>query len=255
MPYFIEKTLWLHDLRKKEFEIIFSQNIKKRFHYSLDLGAGDGFSSKLLASISDKVFATDYNMKRLGKIKSDKIETVICDAELMSFTDKKFDLVFSSNLLEHVISPPLVLKGIYRILTDEGVGVITLPNRTWKVLTMLFYYPNQFGRLADWFIGKGSLMKNNNMSSNVKNTSQPGFIRRNIWPVPHGVSKNNISEIINFGLNHWLQLFYQNGFEVLKIIQNLPLYTGYPFSWDKTILNYLSKVGLSSSNAFIIGKR
>ena len=255
MRFFQDRFEWLNKIRSVEFDVIFNKNINKRFHKVLDLGAGEGSSSYRLSSISDGVVAADYDLSRLSRIESDKVDKIVCDAEYLSFKEKQFDLIFSSNLLEHVPDPNLVLRNIYRILSDDGILIITVPNRIWKILSLIFFYPNQFCVLAKKLFDPSKNINDLNLNSNISTQNRYGFIRRNIWPVPHGINRSNRVEFIAFGRKQWLGIMNNSDFEISKEIENMPLYSGYPLVLIDSFFTFFSKFGFSSSFVFILKKK
>jgi SAM-dependent methyltransferase len=64
----------------------------------------------------------------------------------LPFADRTFDLVVCSDILEHLLEPLIVLKEAIRVLRDDGVVVISVPNH--------FYWPMRlrllFGRGIVW---------------------------------------------------------------------------------------------------------
>lgn len=65
----------------------------------LDIGARDGFISKLLANHFLKVTALDLE---LPSIEHERIQCVKGDITALSFSDNSFDLVFCAEVLEHI---------------------------------------------------------------------------------------------------------------------------------------------------------
>ena len=57
------------------------------------------------------------------------------------FGEKSFDIVFSSNLLEHLPDPSVVLRGVHRLLKDDGITVHIMPGPFWKLCQMALYHP------------------------------------------------------------------------------------------------------------------
>jgi SAM-dependent methyltransferase len=49
---------------------------------------------------------------------------------LSEFNDRQFDVVIASHMLEHLAQPFRMLDDIFRVLNDEGIAVIFLPDRT-----------------------------------------------------------------------------------------------------------------------------
>ena len=48
---------------------------------------------------------------------------------LSDFSDNEFDVVIASHMLEHLAQPFRMLDDVYRILKDEGIAIIFLPDR------------------------------------------------------------------------------------------------------------------------------
>jgi ubiquinone/menaquinone biosynthesis C-methylase UbiE len=49
----------------------------------------------------------------------------------MPFPDAHFDIVVSSEVIEHTPNPEQAIKEIYRVLKPGGVMVLSTPNRFW----------------------------------------------------------------------------------------------------------------------------
>jgi len=97
----------------------------------LDIGAGTGRLSVLLANRGAKVTALDISpeMLQLIKKKNKHVETVVGDAESLSFADNTFDIVSAAFLVVHLKDPTKFFDEVYRVLKDEGVFVFTNINQ------------------------------------------------------------------------------------------------------------------------------
>ncbi len=95
---------YLQKIRSREFATVFSNCPKKTFDKALELGAGDGFISTLLSDYVGSLVSTDIDRQRLQRRDYANVTYRTCDAEHVgkTFGEKEFDLVFSSNLLEHL---------------------------------------------------------------------------------------------------------------------------------------------------------
>ncbi len=89
---------------------------------ALDLSAGDGLSSRMLADCGWRVISTEYRTKKLGWVAAN------LDRDL-PFRDARFDLVLMLEVIEHLADIPHVLGEIARVLKPGGVAIVTTPNR------------------------------------------------------------------------------------------------------------------------------
>ncbi|RKY07560.1 MAG: hypothetical protein DRP66_06470, partial [Planctomycetota bacterium] len=144
-------TTYLHDLRRHEMEVVFRHCPKKIFPKVLELGAGDGFVSTILAEYAHELISTDMNAERLNMADRENITFKICDAENVVdvFKGQRFDMIFSSSLLEHLPDCDRALAQMHQALTDEGISIHYLPNRYWKLTTILLHIPNKLAVLID----------------------------------------------------------------------------------------------------------
>src|SRR5436309_2341261 len=109
---------YLHAIRKRETEVIFSGCPPHAFPAALELGAGDGYQSTLLQAYVDRLVVTDWDVTLLLNSRSERVHVRPCDAEAAAdaVPRSEFDLVFSSNMLERHGLPN---EYVYRA-TEEG---------------------------------------------------------------------------------------------------------------------------------------
>lgn len=81
-----------------------SRLIPEHGETALDVGAREGFFSKMLAQRFDHVIALDLEQPR---IVDDRIECVQGDVTALGYADGAFDFVLCSEVLEHVPTPRL----------------------------------------------------------------------------------------------------------------------------------------------------
>lgn len=127
-------TPWLENQREKRI-IMWRLRLKTLNGFSnkkgklLDVGCGEGLFLKLakkdgwdVTGTEISPFAVTYGKEKLG--------LNILQGELMDigFPDKTFDAVTMWHVLEHTINPIVVLKEIKRILRDDGVFLLAVPN-------------------------------------------------------------------------------------------------------------------------------
>ncbi len=263
---------WLHRLRKRELDIIFSKCPEKTFQKSLELGAGSGFQSTLLIQWTNYLLSTDYNSLRLKKTDNELIDQAICDAEEVgnAFKKAQFDLVFSSNLLEHLPDPNKALRGIHEVLRNDGITIHVVPNMFWKCSHLLFFLPNKFlifiekitepGGLKQILqkVVKGPSQTNNYIQKNSLNNNpkipkmQRSFLSRLFLPAPHGVSPNNLHEFKAFSKARWEREFKMASFSLVSFQKGF-VSSGYAFGLN-SFRRILERMGFTSEYIFIAVK-
>ena len=262
----VDWQTYLHDLRQQQANKIFRSYLKNTFDNALELGAGDGFMSSVLAKYTKNLLCTEINEDRLCPIDLSNVRYQVLDAENVSesFEAQTFDFIFSSNLLEHLPDTDKALEGMHRVLTDDGVTIHVLPNRTWKITTILCYIPNKIIMTIDKFLA-GRLFKRrsghkfgqahkkkyggNNQKIGRKKQSR---LTKLFLPAIHGVSANTLQEIYVFGRKSWIRRFQNAGFDVIAM-QKMPFNSGYGFGF-KGVKCLMEQLGLSSGTAFVLCK-
>lgn len=245
---------YLNFLKKKEISVIFDNFADIHFKNGLEIGAGDGFQSRLLANYCDNLTCSEYNEERLVKTKIKNIRYNICDVENLPFENKIFDFIFSSNVLEHIPNQKKALGELKRCLYDDGIMIHILPSRVWKFLDFTLYYPNLLVKLIEGNLFEKKFASNvKSQNNNVINDSLFKKILRNLWPPIHGEYISNFKEFIAFGEKNWIKLFENQGFKVIKV-KRIVLCSGYGFGFNK-LRNFGEKIGFYSTNAYFIVKK
>ncbi len=139
--------------------MIFGGCPQDAFPCGLELGAGDGFQSTLLAPYVCRLTASDYRPFDYRPVMMTepaggagasqgtapgRIAFTVCDAERVDevFGAAAFDLVFSSNMLEHLPDPGRALRGMRAVLKDDGIAIHVIPSPFWKLSHLAGFYPN-----------------------------------------------------------------------------------------------------------------
>jgi len=94
-----------------------------------DVGSGKGFLLReLLARKPSKLTAIDIAVNYLKKIELPGINRIVANAENLPF-EKEFDVVVSTDVLEHVLNVGSFMFSINRVLKPNGIIVIRVPYR------------------------------------------------------------------------------------------------------------------------------
>ena len=99
---------------------------EKKFDNCLEIGCGTGKNTIWLEGISGHLTSIDLSeemlLKAKAKIQSEKVEFKQADiTTLWNFTNKKFDLVTFSLVLEHIKDLDHVFEQASKLLNDNGI--------------------------------------------------------------------------------------------------------------------------------------
>ena len=277
---------WLHAYKVREIDKTFYACPEGCFGSGLELGAGDGFQSGLLSKYVRRLVSTEINKLYLSRQEGGGVEYRVCSAEeaVAAGGDGSHDLVFSSNVLEHLPDPAAVLRGIHRVLKDDGVTIHIVPTPLWKLCHVLLYVPVTLAALAEQVVGRrgnGGMLREarfffgqfvegvrkgaNTLTERADREealrgNNPGivterrtFVRRLLAPRPHGVSETNLAEFSALGRRRWLGMFGQAGLECFAIL-NGPAASGYGLGW-RWAEAAAEKAGLASELIYVAHKK
>ncbi len=249
-------------LRTKELEIVFKYLGETRFSKALELGAGNGFQSNILANICDNLTATDLNSDRLfSGNKHPRVEYKVLDAEFVgsSYSEQSFDFIYSSNLLEHIPKIDDCLTGCFNVLKDDGLMISIMPNPQWRLLSSILHYPIKIFRLLRYALARIGLMardsgqsKNKLQGNNIKVIRGNQSYLNQLIPPPHGISKNSFSEFFAFRQRAWIRSFEKNGFLIVDILKG-PISTGYGLGFTR-LKNLMQSIGYTTEYIYVVKK-
>ena len=185
----------------------------------LEIGSGAGWQARELEQRGYQMSGIDlatsnYSHERIWPVTD-------YDGQHIPFPDNSFDIVFSSNVLEHIPHVRAFQQEIHRVLAPEGVAVHVVPSSSWR-----------------WWTNLAHLVK--------------------CWtpPRPHGEHAGNaVAELFYFSQKWWLDLFLTTGWQV-EVQQKTGLfYTGHSLMddrWNIRTRHRLSTVLGSSCNIFVL---
>ncbi len=131
----------------------------RNFPSILEVGCGSGYflfkinqvltrSAEILAGLEvsyEQAVKFAARAKRQG---NQNCVAILAAGESIPVQDQSFDLVVSSEVIEHILHPDLALKEIHRILKPEGVVCITTPSKVPTELgRLLFLFPRLVRRI------------------------------------------------------------------------------------------------------------
>ncbi len=190
----------------------------------LEIGAGDGFLAARLAEIAE---VTAIDIPGAPHAGSRLFPVTEYDGEHIPYPDGSFDMVFSSNVLEHIAHIIAFQSEIRRVLKPGGVAVHVVPSASWRIWTSFAHYPalpkNIWRRLA-----RGDPRGASGGGTNEHGQSLLGvLIWRVLLPGRHGEVGNAMGEILRFSRRRWIKLFQGTGWKVSQAQPSRLFYTGH----------------------------
>lgn len=88
----------------------------------LEVGAGDGYIVKKLQEKGINAIGTTI-CKQDARV----YNLIYQDMHDLLWEDETFDVVIANNVLEHALSPRLVMREIYRVLRKDGLFFVQVP--------------------------------------------------------------------------------------------------------------------------------
>lgn len=121
-----------------------------KFERGLNLGTGEGDYDAMVAEHCEDLIGCDINADDLTFAKAFNAEVSnltyqVEDALALSFPDNHFDLIISSEVIEHVGQPAKMVAEIGRVLKPGGLALMTYPS-----LEFPFTY-DPINRMLSWF--------------------------------------------------------------------------------------------------------
>lgn len=144
---------------------VFSKILKdQKFEKALDVGCGDGRVAQIMGErLGIAFYGVDISKKGVELAKKIGVKAKVADlSSKIPFEDNYFDLVISTEVLEHVTDPDTFLKEIYRVLKPSGKLLLTTPNlSSWvnRILFILGIYPIFLEASTEAKVGYGIFSK------------------------------------------------------------------------------------------------
>ena len=123
------------DVRRR-LSVVFDECLGRRRlagRWTLDAGCGYGAFSEAAVRRGAVVISVDIGehlvARTIGRAGS---RGLVTDVGRLACRDESFDLVVSSEMLEHTRAPERAVEELARVLRVDGLLVLTTPNRIWQ---------------------------------------------------------------------------------------------------------------------------
>jgi len=104
----------------------------------LDIGCGTGENSQVVAHKGHTVYGIDISENAIAKYRARGFEGRVMDIEhALDFPDASFDMLFCSEVIEHLAAPERLASEAFRVLVPGGTLVLSTPNSAFWVYRVL----------------------------------------------------------------------------------------------------------------------
>lgn len=141
-----DKRIWSGDQMSFHYEI--AGNYLDPTMDVLDLGCGEGFGCRMLASKVRTICGVDADndsvLNAATKTSDANVSFRCEDATQMSFPDAAFNAVVCMELLEHVMPATLLLSEVKRVLKPNGVAIFSTPQNGIGVTPVNWHHVREY---------------------------------------------------------------------------------------------------------------
>lgn len=242
---------WLVRLRERELNIVLEKcpGMSGRL---LEIGGGTGHQALALTRHCREVCSID--IEQTGGYADHRVFPVQpYDGRRIPFPDGSFDVVFSSNVLEHIAPIDDFEKELHRVLKQSGRAVHVIPTHSWRLWTALAHapamakvVPRAVVRRAESF-APTLFSRDQIPAPSPAVSSEPLALprRRSLsrdlsmlvgWG-PHGERGNSLSEILYyFRPSWWEHHFRASGWTIERKFPIGLFYTGHALAGERLSL-------------------
>ncbi len=194
----------------------------------LEIGGGSGIQAKRLSEAGCDIVSVD--VRDSGYVDDRVFPVIDYDGRRLPFANDSFDIIFSSNVLEHIPHLDEFQVEIKRVLRPGGHCVHIMPTGAWRFWTSVAHYVEflqRTGQVARQLV-PGALHPRV-ILSNTKNCFRQmvGVARAYVVPPRHGETGNAVTELYTFSRNRWIRHFRNNGYQVMEAKPMDLFYTGH----------------------------
>lgn len=232
-----KRLRWQSLLRELEFDSVkvWLARPASRGAKVLEVGGGDGYLAKKLAEMGFDVVSIDPEPREPACFPVAK-----GDSMRLEFPDGQFDLIFSSNVLEHIEDLATALQEMKRVLKAGGAMVHTVPTQYTTIYTLITQPVGYVCKLLTMaglalrlalrklgFRGKPGVASRGEGGAGREPDLNRGTIRQGLTmvnplrlfiPWPHGTSSSCFRELGDWRTENWRKRFEEAGLMVKDII-------------------------------------
>ncbi len=190
-----------------------------------EIGGGNGFQASIIASWGCLVQSFDL----AGRTPPARSFHPVADYDgaRLPLPDASVDIVFSSNVLEHVRELPVLLAETLRVVKPGGMAIHILPTPFWRFWSIVAHYPYLVFTVLGVSTGFVDWSDKEARRARIRERGVGHLIRRVLWPGPHGEFPGALAELSGFRAAHWTRALDAAGFAIESVSPSDLYYSGY----------------------------
>lgn len=227
----------------------------------VEIGGGSGWQARFFTDAGYDV--ASFDVATSGYASQRVFPVATYDGRSLPAAAHSADIVFSSNVLEHIPHVVAFQSELLRVLKPDGIALHILPTGTWRLWSNIVHYPwvarQIAGRLtasgpSEAHLGSPAAMPHSRAGPAAAPTTAQR-IKAALIPRRHGEFGNAVTEIYYFSRYRWTRLFEATGWTVTHYSTNGLAYTGHSFVGERLSLGTrrnLARFAGSSCHVFVL---
>jgi ubiquinone/menaquinone biosynthesis C-methylase UbiE len=181
----------------------------------LEIGSGTGAQLLVLRDVCRS--ATGIEIADRWYRSSPLVEIVQYDGRRIPFQNASFDVIFSSNVIEHIRDENTIHAEMHRVLRPGGVCFHIVPSAMWRIVASIAHYPASIKGGFQRLLGR-------RVSRSETSANDPGPVTLDRWiarlkfglvPPRHGEFGNWLTEhLFIFRAGTWRKRFETQGWQI-----------------------------------------
>ncbi|MCP5143948.1 MAG: methyltransferase domain-containing protein [Gammaproteobacteria bacterium] len=232
---------FLHQIRDHELAVVRTQLPASAS--ILELGGGTGYQARVLDNWGYAIESIDVEESNYRNDRLYDVHTY--DGSHLPYPAASFDVIFSSNVLEHVKDLERLDREIRRVLRPGGICVHVMPSASWRWWTIIAHYIEMVQKAAR-LVYRPAAQREQADAAPVapmrRARTIAGLLLHYIKVPRHGEQGNAFTELYTFSRRAWLKRLRALGYDRIRIEPVGLYYSGHmilgsllPLRWRKSM--------------------
>jgi SAM-dependent methyltransferase len=264
IPMTADRMYWKHleQIRRAEGELALAELRRRKPPRArlIEIGGGSGWQAQEFAAVGYDVASFDLASSQYASRRAYPVQDY--DGHHLPVESNCADIVFSSNVLEHIPHVQAFQTELLRVLKSDGIALHILPTPSWRLWTSATHYPWVAMKLAGRLTGGKGAQPSSGAGTVAEGPVQQHAslgrtIRNVLYPARHGEIGNTVTELYHFSRHRWTRLFEATGWRIDYYGTNGLAYTGHCLAGGALGLpsrRRMSRVLGSSCHIFVLRK-